>query len=233
VNVVSAAIALGLALAHVLAGQLRFVHMSPRSAWLSFAGGVAVAFVFLELLPALHRVHQAMGDVFFPYALALAGLAAFYAMEIAARRFRKERGRADAVARRLFVVHIGAFAAYNAVIGSLVVDRVDMEPMRQGTFFLALGVHLIVNDLALREHHEDDYARFGRWVLAAAVLAGWVGSELIDAPAALHSGAVAVVAGAIILNVLKEELPPDRDSRFGAFTAGCVIFAALLLIAGR
>lgn len=46
-------------------------------------------------------------------------------------------------------------------------------------------------------------------------------------------GAIAVIfaflAGSIIFNVLKEELPEERQSRFWAFAVGVAIYAALLL----
>ncbi len=42
----------------------------------------------------------------------------------------------------------------------------------------------------------------------------------------------AVLAGAIILNVMKEELPEERESRFGAFAAGAAAYTGLLLAAG-
>ena len=40
---------------------------------------------------------------------------------------------------------------------------------------------------------------------------------------------IAFLAGGIILNVLKEELPEERDSRFGAFAFGAAAYAILLL----
>jgi hypothetical protein len=39
----------------------------------------------------------------------------------------------------------------------------------------------------------------------------------------------ALVAGGIILNVLKEELPPQQDSHFGMFITGAIIYSLLLL----
>ena len=39
----------------------------------------------------------------------------------------------------------------------------------------------------------------------------------------------ALLAGGIILNVLKEELPEERKSRFWAFALGAGTYAALLL----
>lgn len=38
------------------------------------------------------------------------------------------------------------------------------------------------------------------------------------------------LAGGVILNVLKEELPEDRQSRFPAFIAGTAIYTFLLLL---
>ncbi len=39
----------------------------------------------------------------------------------------------------------------------------------------------------------------------------------------------AFLAGGVVLNVLKEELPEDRKSRFSAFAVGSAAYAALLL----
>ncbi len=40
----------------------------------------------------------------------------------------------------------------------------------------------------------------------------------------------AFLAGGIILNVLKEELPEERESRFGAFFVGSLLYSVLLLL---
>ncbi|WP_211103949.1 hypothetical protein [Skermanella pratensis] len=44
-------------LVHVFVGRLRFLDGVPRSRWLSMVGGVAVAYVFLHVLPEL-GAHQ-------------------------------------------------------------------------------------------------------------------------------------------------------------------------------
>jgi zinc transporter ZupT len=40
----------------------------------------------------------------------------------------------------------------------------------------------------------------------------------------------AFLAGGIVLNVLKEELPEDRESQFWAFVVGAAVYSAVLLI---
>ncbi len=45
--------ALGLAAVHLFAQRMRFIALVPRSRWLSAAGGVSVAYVFVHVLPEL------------------------------------------------------------------------------------------------------------------------------------------------------------------------------------
>ena len=44
---------LALALLHILCGRLPLIHSVRHSNWLSFSGGIAVAYVFESLLPKL------------------------------------------------------------------------------------------------------------------------------------------------------------------------------------
>jgi hypothetical protein len=96
-------------------------------------------------------------------------------------------------------------------------------------FFFAMALHFVVNDHGLREDHKESYDRVGRWILAAAIIVGWV----IGQGTEIHEAAIAVLfaflAGGVILNVLKEELPDERQSKFWAFALGAAIYAALLV----
>ena len=97
-------------------------------------------------------------------------------------------------------------------------------------FAFALGVHFVVNDHGLREHHKDSYDRVGRWVLAAAVVVGWAIGLFGEISEAAVAVLFAFLAGGVVLNVLKEELPEERESRFWAFALGATLYAAILLI---
>ena len=44
----------GMALAHLFSYKLLFLQGIPRSPWLSMAGGISVAYVFLHILPELN-----------------------------------------------------------------------------------------------------------------------------------------------------------------------------------
>ena len=224
-----------LAMVHVFIGRLRWLHGVPRSRWLSFAGGVAVAYVFLHILPELGRLktpeaapaHGGSGI----YAAALAGLVGFYGLERVVKLARNRgppRHRREAGAG-LFWLHIGSFALYNLLIGYLLLQREEAELGLLAFYVLAMALHFVTSDFDLREDYPGLYDRRGRWLLSAALIAGW----LIGLGVALNPTTVgicfAVLAGGMVLNVLKEELPEERQSRFGPFAGGAFFYGALLL----
>lgn len=96
-------------------------------------------------------------------------------------------------------------------------------------FWFAMLLHFVVNDFRRREHHRADYAHVGRLVLALAVVGGWllgVGSELKEPAVAIL---IAFVGGSAVLNVMKEELPWERESSFLSFAVGAAGYAAVLV----
>ncbi len=238
--VLSALIAIGLALTHLYSGRLRFKRI-PRSRWLSAAGGVSVAYVFVHILPELSQhqnVLQDLGEGIIPfvehhvYLIALLGLIVFYGLERIAKLSRQRRhqeGKGDVTTTSVFWLHIISFAIYNALIGYLLLHREEQGITSLLLFALAMAMHFVVNDDGLREHHKHVYDRIGRWILAAAIIIGWVLGSSTEIDQAAIAVLFAFLAGGVVLNVLKEELPEERESRFWSFVLGAAIYTALLL----
>ena len=232
-----------LAIVHLFSGKLRFLDLSPRSRWLSAAGGISVAYVFVHLLPDLAQeqeaIREAVGQTFnfleyHVYLVALIGLAAFYGLERAAKSSRKRErsaGREDTTEAKVFWLHTASFALYNALIGYLILHR--EEPGFQSLIFFtfAMGVHFVVNDFGLRKDHMDAYEGVGRWVLAVSILLGWAVGLIFEISEAAVGVLFGFLAGGVIMNVLKEELPEERESSFWAFTLGAAVYTVVLLIA--
>ncbi len=228
---------------HLFAGRLRFLNVIPRSRWLSAASGISVAYVFVHLLPDLaeeqETIREAVGENFafleqHIYLVALVGLGVFYGLERAAktsRRRRRHRGARDAAGAGVFWLHTASFALYNALIGYLLLHREEPGVVSLVLYAFAMAVHFVVNDHGLREDHKVTYDRFGRWVLAAAVIVGWVVGLFGDISEAALAVLFAFLAGGVVLNVLKEELPAERESRFWAFALGAGAYTVILLLA--
>ncbi len=220
-----------LAVAHMAANRVKFLDDKPRSRWLSFAGGVAVAYVLMHLLPELSgyaeltQMHFGEGlSTHLIYFVALAGLVVFYGIHWYVEHGEPEGERLG----RLFWSHIAIFATYNAIVGYLLV-REDRN-IRQLVFYtIGIGLHFVVNDDGLSRNYSHRYRRFGRWILSAAIAAGWAIGTATEIHELVSALMTAFLAGGILLNTFKKELPVERESRFSAFAFGCVTYAGLLI----
>ena len=67
-------------------------------------------------------------------------------------------------------------------------------------------------------------------MLAAAIIAGWGVGLATEIGEAAIGVLFAFLAGGVVLNVLKEELPEERRSRFLPFLIGASGYALLLLL---
>lgn len=225
--------AIGFAWIHYFSGQLIQVRETPRSRFLSFAGGVAVAYVFLHLLPELNAYQQALeghlGNGIFAsienhiLVVSMLGLAVFYGLERSATQMKKQ-GNGN-----VFWVHMVLFVVYNVSIGYVLAESEFDSAWAMTLYFLALGIHFITVDQGLRHDHPTLYDRRGRLWLSLAVLVGWGIGTVSTLHEVTLSIIVAFLAGGIILNVMKEELPEERDSSFRAFAVGLIGYAFLLL----
>ena len=230
--VLHCAILLVFAAVHLLVPRVLQASSRPRSAWLSFAGGAAIAFFFLHLLPELAAIQEEIQDSegFLPwldqhsYLFALVGLIVFYFLEAAMRSQKGKEPKAG-----FFVVHISLLAFYNFLIGFLLMDVGHDEWLSALVYAVAMGFHLLTNDYDLAADFPTRYTKVGRWVLALMPAMGYGLATVLGASAPFALLALAFVIGGGILIIFKEELPSEKESRFGPFAGGALLFSLLLL----
>jgi hypothetical protein len=140
-----------LAALHLAAPHVRRLPLVPEQATGSFAGGLAVAYVFLHLLPEIAEGNEAIGaalsDVVEPtplvdlgiFLVALAGFAAFYGLQRLADR------RAPAPARSAVPVGVGAPGGGGRAPEER--ERGEREPEPAGVYWLHLGSFMVYNAL--------------------------------------------------------------------------------------
>ena len=133
---VSLAAAFGLVLIHLyIAGRVRhLLEGVPRNRLLSFASGVPVLFVFLQILPTLAQdqetLERTLGDILgflntHVYIVSFLGLATFYGVERVVKRSRsqqRQQGIGDHTSDPAFWLSITTFSVMNGIIGYLLID---------------------------------------------------------------------------------------------------------------
>lgn len=239
-------IAVALAALHLLAPRIRKLPFIPEQATGSFAGGLAVAYVFLHLLPELVEGNEAIGealdDVVQPsplldlaiFLVALVGFTIFYGLERLADAHGDDT-TASTTERAgnggVYALHLSSFLVYNALITYTMALRLRTGVDFALLFTVAMGLHFVLTDRGLEEHYPRRFDTRGRLGLAAALLVGW-GLSAVFAPTStvLVAMLTALLGGSILLNVFKEEIPSNRGSSFMWFITGLTLYSALLAL---
>lgn len=228
-------LAAALAAVHLFAVRVTFVDGIPRRGVLSLSAGASVSYVFVHLLPEIGHAARTLDEAETPmatvethaYLVTLLGFVTYYGLERFVRCSRDRPADGEPLPG-VFWLHLGSFAVYNGLIGYLLVHRDAPGVEGLALFALAMGLHFLVNDYGLRDHYPKRYHDSGRWVLAAAVLLGTAVGVATAVHPAVTGVLFAFLAGGIVLNVIKEELPEERESHFWAFAAGAGAYAVLL-----
>ncbi len=195
----------------------------------AFAGGIAVGYAALYLLPKIGDYAVSLGTSrpdlpeLFQYRLyyfLLAGMVVYFLVH---RRRTAGRTLPTALSGAVFLL-------YGFMTGSVL-----EEIPRPGYFpYLLAGGAMCLHFLGichqLRERNTASFDRYMRWMLAASTLMGWAAGTLD----LLSKGAVAVIVaflgGGILVNVLRDEWPEQTPGRSVPFLVGVGLFTLLTLL---
>jgi hypothetical protein len=237
-------IALLFAAIFLFGGRAAYRPGHPRyRRFLSFAAGIAVAYVFVDVMPALGRMRDFTTQTptgfrrLFPeysvYLWAMAGFLVFYSLEtlVAKPRIGPENSsgdHGDAASWKPWL-HIGGFALYAWMLTYIMVWK-GHEALALCIYGVAMGMHIFPIACNLSSHYREVYDRRGAFLPALASLAGWASGMVLEIPTPILVNLVAVVAGGVIVNTSIAELPKERDGRVWPFITGATVYTALLLI---
>lgn len=223
---ISLVMVLGLAAVHLLVGKNRLLSHEIGSPWLSGSAGVAVGYVFIYLLPKLADMKYGLaGDGYADFVerhffyFVMLGFLVFY-------RVRWASGAANVPEHWRGVArwaHRLGFLGYSLMLGYIVTAFKNPSILAALLATAILGFHLMGVDHHLRHARPESYDRQLRYLLAASVVIGWIfgiTTDLSDTAVALWT---ALLAGGMLMMVLKEELPGDPSGHYVYFTLAVVV----------
>lgn len=218
---------------HLLANELIPANKVKRLKWLSFSGGLAVSYVFVYILPSLHREQQQLGQYGASltmeselYFIGLLGLLLFFGIQKAVGNTqRSKRGGKWS----FFWLEVTFFAVYNMLVAYIVISSnvTGVQALFYGT---AIGLHFIAVAHDLWRVSPHLYNKIGRYIIASGILIGWFMGMLVSLSAFVESMIFAFISGAMILNVLNNELPKEKDAHFPSFAIGVLSYTTATLL---
>lgn len=129
----------------------------------------------------------------------------------------------------MFGLNIAVFAAYNTLIGYILVHSEIPGKMVLFLGIIAIGLHFLGINHGLWQNYQEKFYRYGRWVFVLALWLGWLLGVLTDFNQQVYIGMYSFLAGAIIMNVFNEELPSGPQARFWPFFLGVMGYSLLWL----
>lgn len=216
---------------HLGLPKLKSVGRVTRAVSVSLSGGVSVAYVFVAIFPDLnehqHLIYSALPHSlrFFDrhaFVVALIGMLTYYALTgIDTGTTRGERAS--------YLAHLYAFAIYNLLIGAIAASTERHGVGAFATYTFAMLLHMLVVDANLRAEHPKQYDEKFRFILSACLIAGLFAGTAATIPPFVLSLLFSFVAGGVILNTLRNELPSQGENSLPAFAFGALAYSAVLI----
>ncbi|MEL7669528.1 hypothetical protein [Methanobacterium sp.] len=246
-------------LALIVALVFVFVHLSSPKIYgfskrykkkiLSFSGGVASAYVFLDLLPLIENadphLHAILGSsplitIFLEKAIfgvAFIGFLVFFVLEYLALKSRGYKAQQTTkslketnASRNVFFLHI----ILTAVVSLIICYSLRFEILTTGwgivIYTIALSLHFFISDRSMEEHYGTLYVKYGRYLLALMPILGWSLSILFPERTSEAYVLLAFIAGAVLFNVIKDEVPNSGTGKPLSFFTGALLYSGLILI---
>ncbi len=230
-----------LALVHIFVKELRRVQPGPRKALLAAGAGASLSYVLMRILPKLaDKQNELISSVdtglrgfleHHAYLVAMVGLVVYYGISRLGAYGAEGPTSISPLRYRIALTSttIG-YGAYSLLIAYLIVNRLHLELFSMALITIGMGTLFLVSDHSLRKTWGDAYDRMIRWVLTAALLAGWTLGVWVEVSSNVIALWYAFLAGLMLITTIGEKLSIRQSGSFWSFLAGVVTFTALLLI---
>ena len=214
---------------------------------LSFFGGVTASYVFLDLLPSLQYSNlflkqlgannplvELYEDTIF--LVVLIGFLLFFVLEHIAVKSRRNQHtdqtqfKHTQASKPVFLIHLFTVAFPEFVVSFIFVFEFETGYITAALFAIAVSMHLFITSETMLEHYKSYQIRFGRYLMAAVPILGWIASLLIPETIGQAYVLLAFISGVILYHSIRNELPTSlRRSSLAFFLIGSLLYAAILI----
>jgi hypothetical protein len=193
----------------------------------SLGGGMAVTYVFIQLLPELGKANAVLGRLVFM--LTLVGF--LWRYSLGEYLYRRSQAMVPGAELKLYRVKLAQAWVYNWLIVFGIAHEFKELGVRTLAIAMAMLLHVGHNDFCFGREYPDWFDRRGRYVLALAPIVGWATAvATTENSEAINDTFIALLAGMLLYEVFTEELPSRGGTLFVWFLVGVGSFAFLFLV---
>lgn len=227
INFLTLLISIILGSIHLFSTSLHhWIFRSPQIAT-SFSGGLAIAYVFIHLLPELETSDLTLGQTPTHF-ITLLGFLLFYGLQRLAWKSSRELNIQHS--SLLFGIRLGFASLYNFLLIYTIPQQFKENILWSMVYLIALGLHLLSNDHGLSEQHTVLFHQWGRYALVGAIATGL----FVDLThSATHEPIIsdfltALLSGFVLFNIFAEELPKHQETKYRWFILGVMVYLGLI-----
>ncbi len=215
-------ITLGFAAIHIWSKPLHKLLYRSEYLAASFSGGMAISYVFMNLLPELETAEELMGHSI--HIIVLIGFLIFYSLQ---SLVWKTNNKQQSQYLFIFGVELFFYCLYNGLLIYTIPERASSLITSNFPYLIAIGFHLLHNNHQLSKKYGELFS-WGRYFLIGTITIAFCLDIVVEQENKLISDLlIAFLAGSIMFNVFYEELPAPKTSRLHWFLAGVTVYILL------
>ena len=189
---------------------------------ISFASGISIGYLFLDLLPHTYDAAEHLrGGVFF---FLLMGFAFVHLVE----KYFYQHAEATKLKHEFKTVHSITFFIYYFLAGFVVVELVQQSLLEGILFVFPVSIHAGLSSASLSEiHGRFKPTLWERLLLSLATPTGVLAAFTIHLPPVLQNITISGIAGVLLYVFVKEFLPEKEKGQPLLFILGLLVFFIL------
>ncbi len=192
----------------------------------SFAAGLTVAYIFLQLFPELYAGVDAAGNIVF-----LLSLGGFSLMHLTEKYIYHHDLTAEKFREDFREFHSAFLFIYHLALGIIIWFLLQDSLVRGILFFIPVLFHTSVSSLSLSELDEDIKNSLGvKIAVSSSVLLGVLIAHLLTITPFQFYTVIASVTGMFLYVVVSDSLKPGDETEPFGFLLGAVSYSIIILL---
>lgn len=224
-EILALALAFLLGLLHFFSDMIRLSEDERKYRIISFAAGISIAYLFLDLLP--HAYEAAVHLREWVFVFLLLGFALFHLVE----KYIYQHADQNRLAKELKEVHSISFFIYYFLVGIVLEDKLQTNILEGLLFLIPVALHAGLSTASLSRIHGE--IREKLWAKIALSISSFLGvgfAILVPIPLLVDNILLSLIAGVLLYIIVKEFLPEKKKGQPLFFILGITLFFAFKLI---